>query len=153
MPRPRASLFIGSNSGGVRATSSSKRRADAAASRGEATIASIGHAYGLAQKRSNTADCSGTTGPVAITSMSMKFAPALRMKYSSAMLRPPETDHWLSAMKSLLCIRWLMRPKSNSEKSRRAARVELRDGSGLKSRTSTLGSEAKLRNSSSSPAV
>ncbi len=42
------------------------------------------------------------------------------MKYSSAMLRPPETEKRLSATNSLLCIRWLMRLKSCSDQNEAA---------------------------------
>ena len=33
-------------------------------------------------------------------------------KYSLAMLRPPTTATWLSAVNDLLCIRWFTRVKS-----------------------------------------
>ena len=85
--------------------------------------------------------------------MSMKLASVLRMKYSSAMLRPPDTAKRLSAMNSLLCIRRLMRLNSCSEADDAAEDEPPRDGSGLNSRTSTLAIAAKLQNSSSSPPV
>ncbi|MCY1501554.1 hypothetical protein D9M68_356320 [compost metagenome] len=94
-----------------------------------------------------------TIGPLDSTSMSMKFAAVLRMKYSLAMLRPPETAKLLSATSSLLCMRWLMRPKSPSENSSRAASEPAREGSGLNSRTSMFGKAERLLNTSSSPAV
>jgi len=64
-------------------------------------------------------------------SRSTKFACSLRMKYSAAMLRPPETEKLLSAMNSLLCIRWLMRPNWCSENTRRPRNGPERAGSGL----------------------
>ena len=82
--------------------------------------------------------------------MSMKLASLLRMKYSSAMLRPPEIEKRLSAMNSLLCILMLMRLNSCSEARMREATPPPREGSGLNRRTSTLGTAAKLQNSSSS---
>ncbi len=82
--------------------------------------------------------------------MSMKLASVLRMKYSSAMLRPPDTEKRLSAMNSLLCIRRLMRLNSCADETMRLRTEPPREGSGLNSRTSTLGIAAKLQNSSSS---
>lgn len=85
--------------------------------------------------------------------MSMKFAAVLRMKYSLAMLRPPDTAKLLSATSSLLCMRWLMRPKSVSESSSRVDSELAREGSGLNRRTSTFGKADSAPNTSSSPAV
>ena len=77
--------------------------------------------------------------------MSMKLASLLRMKYSSAMLRPPDTEKRLSATNSLLCILRLMRPNSCADSRRRGrGREPPREGSGLNSRTSTLAIAAKL---------
>ena len=58
------------------------------------------------------ADIDFTTAPITNASMSTKLASIARRKYSSAMLRPPATAITPSAMKSLLCMRWLSRPKS-----------------------------------------
>ena len=64
--------------------------------------------------------------------MSMKLLVGLRVKYSSAMFRPPMTAIAPSAMNSLLCIRRLSRLMSNSDamylppmlSSRAAKRIE-----------------------------
>lgn len=85
--------------------------------------------------------------------MSMKFAAVLRMKYSLAMLRPPETAKLLSAISSLLCMRWLMRPKSVIDSASRVASELEREGSGLNSRTSTFGKAEKVLKTSSEPPV
>ena len=52
--------------------------------------------------------------------MSTKLLVALRAKYSSPMFRPPITAIAPSAMKSLLCIRWLSLLNSQSEASESA---------------------------------
>ena len=85
------------------------------------------------------ADIWRTAGPALSTSTSMKLACGLRMKYSSAMLRPPETATLLSAMNSLLCMRWLMRLKSSSEPRMRQVGEPERSANGLKTRTCTVG--------------
>ena len=71
--------------------------------------------------------------------MSTKLSVELRMKYSSAMLRPPATAIALSAMKSLLCIRRLRRLKSKSDAVYLDSRPPRPQQNGLNSRTSTFG--------------
>ena len=72
----------------------------------------------------------------------------LRMKYSSAMLRPPATTIALSAMNSLLCMRWLSRPKSESDAAYLESRPPRPQQNGLNRRTSTFGNAASPMNSS-----
>ena len=124
-------------------TSASKRSRAAEGARSDAPSTPIGNASSLFQKLSNTLDSSRTTGPADSMSMSMKLAALPRMKYSSATLRPPVTANVLSAMKSLLCMRRLMRSKSCSENSTRVVREPERTGSGLNSRTCTFGCAAR----------
>ncbi len=85
----------------------------------------------------------------------MKFSPVvLRRKYSLATLRPPITAIAPSAMKSLLCMRWLTRFQSPTEARKRAAWPCPRaQQNGLKMRTSTFLCAAKARNISSWPPV
>jgi hypothetical protein len=84
----------------------------------------------------------------------MKFAAALRMKYSSAMFRPPDTETLLSAMNSLLCMRMVDAPELvQREQQPRCGTTPARAGSGLKMRTCTFGYAASAANSSSSPAA
>ena len=71
--------------------------------------------------------------------MSTKFCASLSMKYSSAMLRPPTTAITPSAMKSLLCMRWLSRPISCGDAAKRERKPSRPQQNGLNSRTSTLG--------------
>ena len=61
------------------------------------------------------ADMSLTTAPMTKASMSTKFDSALRVKYSSAILRPPTTAMTPSATNILLCMRWLSRPNEKIE--------------------------------------
>jgi hypothetical protein len=60
------------------------------------TSDSMGYTYGLFQYMSNSDDSLGTTAPATSVSMSMKFEPPSRRKYSLAMLRPPITPMVLS---------------------------------------------------------
>jgi hypothetical protein len=71
--------------------------------------------------------------------MSMKFCASLSTKYSSAMLRPPTTAITPSAMKSLLCMRWLSRLISHGEAAKRERKPLRPQQNGLNSRTSTFG--------------
>ena len=72
-------------------------------------------------------------------SRSTKLAPALAMKYSSAMLRPPATAITPSAMNSLLCMRRCTRSNSLALTTKRVRKFWRPAGKGLNSRTSTLG--------------
>ena len=85
--------------------------------------------------------------------MSTKLLVALRAKYSSAMFRPPMTAIEPSAMKSLLCIRWLSRLNSPSDAAYRLATLWRAQQNGLKRRTSTLVKAASPRNIGSPPTV
>ena len=96
---------------------------------------------------------SGTTGPAISSSKSMKFACSLRRKYSSARLRPPAIAMAPSAMKSLLCMRWLSRRKSVKKSSQRVAMCSRPLTKGLNRRTCAFGSAASASRSGSMPAV
>ena len=69
------------------------------------------------------------------------------MKYSLAMLRPPAMAAALSTMNSLLCMRRSMRVTSKLSPApiRRVIPMSRPPANGLKSRTSTLGRLAKVR--------
>ncbi len=71
-------------------------------------------------RRRRSTRAAATTLPTTSASMSMKFCASLSTKYSSAMLRPPTTAITPSAMKSLLCMRWLSR--ADLRRRRREAR-------------------------------
>ena len=114
-------------------------------------MALIGNTRGLFQYSSNSADSRGTIAPATSVSRSMKLAPALTMKYSSAMLRPPATAIAPSAMNSLLCMRRCTRLKSSADAAKRVMRFCRPAGNGLNSRTSTFGCASRPRNSGSAP--
>ena len=61
--------------------------------------------------------------PAASTSRSANVRPAPAPKYSSAMLRPPTTVAWLSAVNDLLCMRRFTRVKSVTKLSTRLSRM------------------------------
>ena len=80
----------------------------------------------------------------------MKWAAPLRSKYSSPMLRPPVIAKLLSAISSLLCMRWLIRENWCAEKATRDAKLPPRTGSGLNRRTSKPGWPARAAKRASS---
>ena len=86
-------------------------------------------------------------------SRSTKLAPALAMKYSSAMLRPPATAITPSAMNSLLCMRRCTRSKSRQFTAKRVRKFCRPAGNGLNSRTSAFGWASSPSSSGSMPEV
>ncbi|MNS52231.1 hypothetical protein D3C72_849410 [compost metagenome] len=89
----------------------------------------------------------GTTLPTTSASMSMKFCASLSTKYSSAMLRPPTTAIAPSAMKSLLCMRWLRRWMSKIDTTKRDRNPSRAQQNGLNRRTDTFGVSDSASNS------
>ena len=99
----------------------------------------MGSTRSLFQYSSNRDDSRGRIAPMTKVSRSTKLAPALAMKYSSAMLRPPATAITPSAMNSLLCMRRCTRSNSCQLTAKRVRKFLRPAGKGLNSRTSTLG--------------
>ncbi len=77
----------------------------------------------------------------------MKLPLRLWKKYSSAMFLPPATAKAPSAMKSLLCIRWLSRAKSPMANAHLVALNARAVGNGLNTLIWTFGVAARFRSS------